>query len=1158
MQIDRLGSVLKSIFSKDVLLLTVLGLALLIVSICRRDDAFPAASLDLKVNKQEAVRLAQAYAVTTGFHLPHKIVSSVYFDSDSEASTFLEYEYPLADANDLMRREIPIWFWKVHFVDDKSEELQVAVGVNGSLHSFERELNRDMSISSISHEVAQKQIVDFIAQELRIPLSKWKLISDQESSLPKRTDHSFIWEDQQREYKGSHLRISATVSGDKISKFRYFLHVPDAFEQKFKWLRAQNRALANIPIILVILFALSLPVLFLRNWTKNQLRLKFAVTCGLVGTAVNFISSLNNTATIIMGTSNWSMDTFLAKHFIDDISSALMTGAVCTIFFGAIEAVYRHWYTKQLSFELIFSQTSNALRSISVAKSAVLGTAIFGITTGYQVIFFLIAKHYGLWSPLAVHDRAVIDNFCPAWHAISVGIEASTLEEFGFRIFMLIVIQRVTKSFWLANILQAAIWSFGHCSYPVEPPYARGIELGLLGIFYGWVMRRYGVLSLIMGHYAFDVYCFIQTLFGSHDVIDWLSAYITMTPLAVLPIASIALISKLGAVPDPQVSNETTTTQIIAHAASGEEQGSWPPYKPISRKQILLAFITASLAATTLALPKRKLGELPVFRVDHERAIAITRSYFEKQDFKIKDLQATAWISDDTNAEQMKYVTSHASVSEAERLEKLIEPRLVWNVRLFKPGDPNIFFLKVGPDGNPVSSSIALGETAAGAKLPQREATALANTYLNSIASEDGGRFTIFDTSKLEYPNRTDYTFVAENPAGNVGQARFHIYLKVIGDKISDMRRYWSLPDRTNPQYKRGYVSNDEVWVVIARLICALVVLPNIGYWIFSACKKQAPNKLVVSTAVIVAGAVVILQEVNYMSRVALWTYHPTEPLDTHLVQVAVTCLTRITINVSIAAVLAAIVSSSYSRLFITVRLRELFNSAKPQIANYRIWSDAILIGFTATLVSAGWSSLNGYLAGLLSKTVGLNKLRSISYLEQSNVAMASILEAINYGLLFLFLSAAILRWSDFYANKHASESAERKQTAFPFLVPILIALTITVLNLNSVDAPMMYSNVATMVAMAGSLYLVLEFLGNRNLIACFFAAFFLIIGKDISYVQSSLATIHPVDLMVLYGIIFAPFLWLLLSLLLGLIRKNQSADSSSGTKQPGTNDEPN
>ncbi len=201
--------------------------------------------------------------------------------------------------------------------------------------------------------------MDFAANELQISLTDWKLISDAMATLPKRTDHTFIWEDEQRDYKGAHLRIIATVSGDKISHFYYFLHVPDSFEQKFKWLRAQNRALANVPIILVILFALSIPVIFLRNWTRGQLRVKFAVMCGLTGATVALITSLDHTATIIVGTTNWSMEAFLAKHFIDDVGSALMTGAVCAIFAGAIEVVYRHWYVRQVSFELLFSQARN-------------------------------------------------------------------------------------------------------------------------------------------------------------------------------------------------------------------------------------------------------------------------------------------------------------------------------------------------------------------------------------------------------------------------------------------------------------------------------------------------------------------------------------------------------------------------------------------------------------------------------------------------------------------------------------------------------------------------------------------------------------------------------------------------------------------------------
>ncbi len=101
--------------------------------------------------------------------------------------------------------------------------------------------------------------------------------------------------------------------------------------------------------------------------------------------------------------------------------------------------------------------------------------------------------------------------------------------------------------------------------------------------------------------------------------------------------------------------------------------------------------------------------------------------------------------------------------------------------------------------------------------------------------------------------------------------------------------------------------------------------------------------------------------------------------------------------------------------------------------------------------------------------------------------------------------------------------------------------MVICALNLSSTDAPKTYCNIGTMLAMAGALYLVLEFLGNRNLIACFFAALFLLVGKDIIYVQKYTAMIHPVDLMVLCGTLLLPFLWLVLSLVAGVLRRKSS-----------------
>jgi hypothetical protein len=592
-------------------------------------------------------------------------------------------------------------------------------------------------------------------------------------------------------------------------------------------------------------------------------------------------------------------------------------------------------------------------------------------------------------------------------------------------------------------------------------------------------------------------------------------------------VASLILISKSGVVADQDISNASIAPALTEQSADSAKQEFWPEYRPLTKQQILIAIMFALMAASSALLPQKLLGNEPALRVNHAEAIAIARDYFSKRHFDVTGMTATAWLNDDADPEQIHYIATHATYDQAVKLEKLVQPRLAWNVRLFKPGEPNVFKLRIGPDGVPAAATISIDETTPGAKLDQTEATELANKYLNSVELPSGGHYTIFDTSKLEHPNRTDYTFIAENPSANIGRGRFQISLKVIGDNISDPTRTWVLPDRQ----KRHHTTTLEVSFIIVRLVCALIVVPNIGYWIFWSCRKQAPNKYLISSAIIVAGFLSILTQVNHISRAALWSYNPTEPIDTHLMQEAFDCLSTTALDIAVAAVLAVIVSSSYQGLFVSNRLRELLKSAKPQTSNYRLWSDGILIGLTAALVWAGLMSLNAFTVNSFSKSLPVASLHYLSWLEQSNVAATTLLDATKYGLLFAFVCAVIMRWSDFYSNQRANPTPEKQLKGFKLLVPILIAMIICVVNLNSSDPQKMICNIGSTLSLAGALYLVLEILGNGNLVGCFFTVFFLTIGRDLYTVQKYMAIIHPIDLMMLYGILIASFLWFLLSL---------------------------
>src|SRR6185369_10397921 len=92
----------------------------------------------------------------------------------------------------------------------------------------------------------------------------------------------------------------------------------------------------------------------------------------------------------------------------------------------------------------------------------------------------------------------------------------------------------------------AYIWGFGHSTYPNQPFFIRGLEVGTAGVLIGFLMLRFGVVPLLVWHFTVDAFYTALVLLRSGNtyyvVSGAVAAGILLLPLA----ASLVLYARRG------------------------------------------------------------------------------------------------------------------------------------------------------------------------------------------------------------------------------------------------------------------------------------------------------------------------------------------------------------------------------------------------------------------------------------------------------------------------------------------------------------------------------------------------------------------------------------------------------------------------------------
>jgi len=772
--------------------------------------AFPEASVDFHVSRSEALQRAQSFVAGLGENVSG-YRSGIVFDVDDNAKTYLERELGLKQANELMSSQLNIWYWDVRFFrPQQEEEFLVRVSPAGKIVGYSHKIEEARAGASLDRGAAQKSAQDFLSTKLRLDLTQWDFLPEEANSnkRPNRTDWSFTWEKHGFRAKDAPYRLQVSLQGDRVGGGQEFLQVPEAWERSYRRLRSGNDTLAlvfTVPYILLLGIAVRLAF---RYTNQGQSSWRGAIFLGLLVAGLLFLQNLNDWPLWCASyDTNSSYPGFVLAKIGLAVVLSLLTALTVTLVLPAAEPLYRASQPERLRLSQTF--TLPGLRSKEFFSSAVVGLSLAAAHIGYVVAFYVVASHFGAWAPQEINYQDSVNTLFPWISGAAIGLLASTNEEFTFRLFAIPFFARLTGSRWIAVIVPAFLWSFLHSNYPQEPPYIRGIEIGLFGIVAGLVMLRYGILATLIWHYTVDASLVGLFLVRSNNLYFKASGVVVaLAAAAPLLFAAISYISRGGFESVEDLLNRTAPVPETSLETAGEtaaETAAARRYDALTAGRLaILAVCLVVGAVLAWRLKPESIGDYLKLTVNarsaQARADALLRQHGPDP---TTYLRATV-LANTTDPITNEFLRERVSIAKTNEIYDQQAPGALWRTRYFRDSQPEEYAVVLRPDGSLHAIRHTVAEEAPGASLSKEEAVARAEKFLREEKKMDLSQWSLVESNSDKRPHRTDHTLTWQqktplDAAGSSANANEHAFaraeLVVLGDEVTDYRTYIKIPD---------------------------------------------------------------------------------------------------------------------------------------------------------------------------------------------------------------------------------------------------------------------------------------------------------------------------------------------------------------------------
>jgi membrane protease YdiL (CAAX protease family) len=877
--------------------------------------AFPEASIDFRVSRDEALHTAEQSLHAEGYQLDgYRQAAS--FDFDDDAKTFLEREVGLEQASQIMGKRVRLWRWSYRwFRPLQKEEFTADVTPIGEFVEFKHEIAEDAPRPAASDEQARALAEDFLRTRMHRDLASLEFVEVSAAERPKRVDRDFTWKERDFNIHDASYRLEVSLLGNEVGGYREYLKVPEKWTRDYEHLRSRNSMAQNFDFAAIMVLGCCLVAVIVLRVRRQDVRWGRAALVGVVGMILSFCASLNG---FPLAEFNYSTtdpySSFVMNQLLSAALGALATGGFLFVLTAGAEPLYREAYPAQMSLAGLIRL--RGLRSKRFFLGAILGITLAAIFFAYQIVFYLTAYHFGAWSPADVPYSDELNTRFPWLFVLLGGYLPAVSEEFGFRMFAIPFLRKATRNVGLAVVLAAFVWGFGHSSYPQQPFFIRGVEVGIGGVALGLIMLRWGILPTLVWHYSVDAMYSAMLLVRSHNLYFRLSGAAS-AGFVILPvlIALVAYWRRGGFEPATGLLNGDEPAPATPVEAAAAPVAASVDYRPLSTSMRLAAIVLLAVGLLSLLIPVSRFGASPKYKLTADQARTAADEFLRAQglapdDFRHVTFPGTHWEGDDTLAAE--YFLERRPVSFAAGLFENYRPVHVWSTRYFKSLDAEGVSVSVHPEtGKVLGFDHSLPEDRAGADISSDTARQIASQF--AIAHGwDVSAMDLKESNSEKKKARRDHTLIWEARTGdprNLDDTHFRVLAGVAGDQVTTLRSFWKIPEEFDRSRSREGVLSIAVETLRTGAGVAAVVL---GLWLLVQKARQGlvswRRVLKLAAVPAIAGTVGSLLSLP----LALRDYETAIPLETFQVMRYTSLVTEVLFLFLLYAAAAALLTSFY------------------------------------------------------------------------------------------------------------------------------------------------------------------------------------------------------------------------------------------------------